>query len=118
MDSAISPVPMEDKTDHIFSNDAGDMSPDFNWMLDLANAKGSGRLPALNKVALTECVWDRFNGHDHGLMSSDWNIPKLVMKAFRQAGIELIASARAVNGQPYMWRRRTEDVDEFHIIYQ
>ena len=105
------------------------MTPHCNWMLDLANAKGSGRLPALKKVALTECGWTRWNlnRHDQGCVISDCNIPKLVMKAFCQAGIELIAIARAVNTLPYVqcgwgWGDETPMQEvrdhEFYIIYE
>jgi hypothetical protein len=125
MDSAISPVPKEHETAQLYSNTSGDMTPHCNWMLDLANAKGSRRLPALNKVALTECGWTRWNRHDQGCMISDWNIPKLVMKAFCQAGIELIAIARTVNTLQYVrcgwgYEPPMQEVrdHEFYIIYE
>jgi hypothetical protein len=99
------------------------MTPHCNWMLDLANAKGSGRLPALNKVALTECGWNRWNHVNQRYMISDWNIPTVVMKAFCQAGIELIASARTGNVLRYVRCRYEPPVQEvqdheFYIIYQ
>jgi hypothetical protein len=121
MDSAISPVPKEHEANHLFSNSSGEMTSDCNWLIDLASAKENRNLPALEKVTLTECVWNKWNRYDRGCMSSDWNIPELIKRAYGDAGIELVASARAFNTQPPMgcvYPPPVQEVHEFYIIYQ
>jgi hypothetical protein len=54
VDSAISPIPKQYETAHLFSNSSGEFISDCSWLTDLATAKRNGRLPALVKASLTE----------------------------------------------------------------
>lgn len=77
------------------------MTPDCNWLVELATARQDGTLPALRKVSLTERACAQWSQPDPCYDSVNWNVPYIVTKAFLDAGIELTATARATTAFSY-----------------
>ncbi|KAN0105009.1 hypothetical protein V8E51_010754 [Hyaloscypha variabilis] len=127
--SGISPQPNQIGPTHGISNPSGEMTPDCDWLINLATAKTKGTLPALQKITLIECSWSKWSRSDLACMNADWNTPSMITRAFCDAGIQFTATARVKNTMPPQcsfwadnWGMNYQEQDhgdhEFHIIYQ
>jgi hypothetical protein len=58
------------------------MAEDSFWLIELAEAKVDGTLPRLAKFTLTECTSNKWMFHGLVLLSTGWNTPEVVKKAF------------------------------------
>ena len=77
------------------------MTPDCTWLVQLADAKINDMLPQLASVKLKERTFRKWKPHGPELMSTDWNAPDMVNKAFKDAGIHFSAKVRAFDPDPF-----------------